>query len=159
MFVDRSFCHHGPVVNISLRNKNGILKTFNYDPDMIMLPIFKYAIVKDDVARFRSKVFSFFMILNPGITHRKFFPGDASCKMTAFAFTRTDRDIETRFHAAIIHKCRAPQPVRLFNSPPRKVRNDRFQIRCFPFFKTMEWNLRHGLCDTRQLFFGPRGRG
>ena len=118
----------GVVLIVPFRNNDGFFTPFNYDTDMIMLPVFKYAIIKDYVARFCFKLFFSFMILDPGISHSKFFPCDTTCKMTGFAFVRMYRDFETRFHAAIIHKCRAPESVCFFKSPLRKRLNDRFEI-------------------------------
>ena len=91
MLVDRTFDDPRPVVNITFCNNDSILTLFDHDPDMIMLPVLKYTIIKNNVTRFRHKTICAFMIPDTGIPYGKFLPCDTSCKMTAFAFIRTYR--------------------------------------------------------------------
>ena len=130
MLVDRTFDNTRSVVDIPFCGKDHIISLFNDYPDMIVLPVFKDSIVKNDITSFRYKAFCAFMIFNARIAYRKFFPGDASGQTTGAAFVRTIRDLKARFPAAIIHESSTPISVGFFKSPTGKDLNYRLKI-CF----------------------------
>lgn len=104
MLIKRAFDEPRAVVDISFRGYNGILSLYDDYPDMIVLPVFKDTIVKNNITGFGHKAISDFMIPYTLITRRKFFPSDTARQMTGGAFIRTNGYIKARFLAAIIHE-------------------------------------------------------
>ena len=75
---------------------------------MVVLFVFEYPVIEHDVSRFRNIAFLPFMVFDPPIAYGKLFPAKASGQMTGFTLLRSERDFESRCHAAIIDKRRTP---------------------------------------------------
>lgn len=59
---------------------DGVRVSFQYNTDVVMFPVDKDPIIKDNIPCFWNKTLFLFMILYPVIPHCVFFPAAAACQ-------------------------------------------------------------------------------